>query len=107
MACMCGDSECPSCGLAQGTYNPEYELVEDWIAATFPNLPDYEIDILMGWLGDARLDNLRGWIVQAAERWKAAGAPRCKPFEPGVVRYDGAPIEFFDLPAPPNSNDPE
>lgn len=24
MSCMCGDSECPSCGLAQGTLSPRY-----------------------------------------------------------------------------------
>ena len=25
MPCMCGDSECPSCGRAQGTYTGEYD----------------------------------------------------------------------------------
>lgn len=27
MTCMCGDSGCPSCGLAQGTLEDEYEHV--------------------------------------------------------------------------------
>jgi hypothetical protein len=26
MACMCGDSECPSCGSAQGTYSGDSDM---------------------------------------------------------------------------------
>ena len=29
MPCMCGDSQCPSCGLAQGTLDPGYLVDED------------------------------------------------------------------------------
>lgn len=30
MPCLCGDTNCPSCGPAQG-YNPEAELVCEWL----------------------------------------------------------------------------
>lgn len=30
MACMCGDTMCPSCGPAQG-YDPDQELVAEWM----------------------------------------------------------------------------
>lgn len=29
MSCMCGDSQCPSCGVAQGTIDAEFYLQEN------------------------------------------------------------------------------
>ena len=33
MPCMCGDSECPSCGVAQGTHTTRYFIQDRWPAS--------------------------------------------------------------------------
>ena len=38
MACMCGDTMCPSCGPAQG-YSPEESVVEEWLSEILVDLP--------------------------------------------------------------------
>lgn len=35
MSCMCGDSQCPSCGLAQGTLEPETDFYQQVVGPSF------------------------------------------------------------------------
>lgn len=43
MTCMCGDNECPSCGLAQGTYTPRYNQGACVVIGKNPN--GYEVTL--------------------------------------------------------------
>jgi len=58
MACMCGDTMCPSCGPAQG-YNPDFEIVCEWlehcVLVDFPG-QDGIIDVM--WLAEDIGDRL-------------------------------------------------
>jgi len=48
MACMCGDTMCPSCGPAQG-YDPRAELISEWLCDLMAELPEV---VNGGWIAD-------------------------------------------------------
>ncbi len=77
MACMCGDSQCPSCGLAQGTLEPpteEFDSITDylksrgWTAGTdgewyWEGKPKYGLDIMTAFGRQLRDDELSGMFL--------------------------------------------
>jgi len=76
--CMCGDTQCPSCGPAQG-YNPELELVTDYLeflSDKHENVePAYDcvdsIRYVLELLGQEKeLDFVRDELTRAAQTWR-------------------------------------
>ena len=68
MPCMCGDTNCPSCGPAQG-HNPMFERVCDWMYDVLAGVGGEAIDGV--WLSEAVADRLGKepqWFVEAIER---------------------------------------
>lgn len=73
MACMCGDTGCPSCGPAQG-YNPEYELACEWISEVVlrglsPVIDANALSVVIadGLGGDQEVIDA---VISAARRWR-------------------------------------
>ena len=68
MACMCGDTNCPSCGPAQG-FNPEFERVCEWIEYDlFCDLPE---GFDLTWFSEELANQLGKqpmYLVEAIER---------------------------------------
>lgn len=55
MACMCGDTNCPSCGPAQG-YNPAFEAVCEWLE--YSVLADFPKGFDVTWLAEELANRL-------------------------------------------------
>src|SRR3990167_11566373 len=47
MPCMCGDTECPSCGLAQGTLTPPRGSYESFLAFSCRGAELYQKQIVL------------------------------------------------------------
>ena len=75
MSCMCGDTNCPSCGPAQG-YDPATETVCDWVLSVLlDGFPDgFDLDWLSGEITDRigrrAPQEVADAIYAAAKKWE-------------------------------------
>ncbi len=79
MPCMCGDTNCPSCGPAQG-HNPESELVAEWLASFVDDPKEWDqllndrdvagiFDKLLGYIEETAETEFLQALVKQAKRW--------------------------------------
>lgn len=67
MACMCGDTACPSCGPAQGC-NPAEELVAEWMAeVVLKDVPAIQGTDDLAWEVTRSLGRQSQWVAEALE----------------------------------------
>jgi len=72
MTCMCGDTNCPSCGPAQG-FNPEFEVVCEWLDEVL--LKDLHPVLNIDWLSEelanrlGKDQDLADSITRVAQKW--------------------------------------